>query len=103
MKITYDKEADAMAIILRKGRISKDVEIGEDVFAGYNRAGDLMEVQFLDVSEREEVWLTVEAAAVYLGKSEKTILRWIKAGKINPKKVGREYRIDPRDLEPFVS
>lgn len=103
MKISYDKKADALSIILSKGRVSKDVKISENVFAGFDRSGQILEVQFLEVSKTERPWFTLEAAAKYLDKSERTLMRWIKAGKVKPKKVGREYRIDPKDLENLAS
>ncbi len=103
MKITYDKKADALAIVFKMGRISRDDEITKNVFAGFDRSGELVEIQILDVSKSDRPWFTVEAAAKYLNKSERTILRWIESGKLNPKKVGREYRIKPEDLEKLVS
>jgi excisionase family DNA binding protein len=60
-------------------------------------------VQFLDLSASEKPWLTVEAAAQILNKSERTILRWIKQGKLPSKKVGKEHHIDPQDLEEVAS
>lgn len=102
MKISYDKEADALAIIVKKGRISKDVEIAENVFAGFDRSGQLIELQILEVSKNERPWLTLEAAAKYLDVSERTLLRWIKSGKLKPTKVGREYRIKPDDLKKIA-
>lgn len=103
MKISYDKEADALAIILKEGRISKDVEVAENVYAGFDRGGDLIEIQLLEISKRESPWFTLEAAARYLSISERTLLRWIKSGKIKPSKVGREYRIKPADLKKLAS
>ncbi len=103
MKISYDKKADALALILREGRISKDVEVSENVFAGFDRAGNLIEVQFLEVSKNERPWFTLDAAAQYLNVSERTLMRWIKSGKLKPSKVGREYRIKPEDLKKIAS
>jgi excisionase family DNA binding protein len=103
VKITYDKRADAMAIVLSEGRISKDMEVAPNVFAGFDRAGNLIEIQILEVSEVEAPWFTLEAAAKYLDVSERTLLRWIKSGKIKPSKVGREYRIKPADLKKIAS
>ena len=103
MKIAYDKEADAMSVILKKGRVSKDIEVAKNVYAGFDRSGNLIEIQLLEISSKDRPWLTLEAAAIYLDKSERTLLRWIKDGKLKPKKVGREYRIDPRDLEDLAS
>lgn len=103
MKIAYDKKADALAIIMGKGRISRDVEVAEGVFAGFDRAGTLIEIQFLDVSRSERPWFTLEAAAKYLNVSQRTLLRWIKSGKLKPTKVGREYRIRPEDLAKIAA
>ena len=102
MKISYDKKADALSIVLKNGRVSRDVEVSSNVFAGFDRSGEILEVQFLEVSETGHPWFTLEAAAKYLDKSERTLMRWIKAGKIKPKKVGREYHIDPKDLEKLA-
>lgn len=103
MKIAFDKKSDALAIVFKEGRISRDDEIASNVFAGFDRTGDLIEIQILDISKTDQPWFTVEAAAKYLNKSERTILRWIESGKLKPKKVGREYRIKPEDLEKLVS
>ena len=103
MKIMYDKKADALAINFLDERISKDEQISENVFAGFSRSGALVEIQIIDISSADKPWFTLEAAAKYLDKSERTILRWIKLGKINPKKVGNEYRITPEELKKIAS
>ena len=103
MKIMYDKKADAMAVQFLDERISKDEQIAENVFAGYSREGSLVEIQIIDISSSDKPWFTVEAAAKYMDKSEKTILRWIKSGKIKPKKVGNEYRIAVQELKKLAS
>lgn len=103
MKISYDKKADAFSILLHEGRVSKDVEIAKNVFAGFDRKGKLLEIQFLEVSDMETPWFTLEAAAKYLDKSERTLLRWIRAGKVKPSKVGREYRLKPEDVKKLAS
>ena len=102
MKISFDKKADAFAIVFKEGRVSRDDEIAKNVFAGFDRAGELVEIQILDISKTDSPWFTVEAAARYLNKSERTILRWIESGKLKPKKVGREYRLSPAELEKLV-
>ncbi len=103
MKITFDKKADALAIVFKDSRVSKDNEIAHNIFAGFDRAGELVEIQILDISKADRPWFTVEAAAKYVNKSERTILRWIESGKLRPKKIGREYRISPEDLEKLAS
>ena len=103
MKITFDKKADALSIIFKEARVSRDDEITPNVFAGFDRSGELVEIQILEISKADHPWFTVEAAAKYLNKSERTILRWIESGKLKPKKVGREYHIKPEDLNKLVS
>lgn len=103
MKITYDKRADAMSLIFQDSKISRDMEIAPNVYAGFDRSGALIEIQILEVSEAEAPWFTLEAAAKYLDVSERTLLRWIKDGKLRPSKVGREYRIKPSDLKKIAS
>ncbi len=103
MKISYDKTANAMSIIFKNERISKDQEISPNVFVGLNRKGELVEIQILDAVDSEAPWFTLEAAAKYLGKSERTLLRWIKSGELKSKKIGKEYRILPDELEKLAS
>jgi excisionase family DNA binding protein len=103
MKITYDKTADALSIVFKKDRISEDKKLSENVFAGYNRKGELLEIQILEVSAQELPWFTLEAAAKYINKSERTLLRWIQTGQLKTKKVGKEYRIDPTVLSKLVA
>jgi excisionase family DNA binding protein len=102
MKIAMDKKSDALSITFKDGRVSRDQELADGVFAGFDRSGELVEIQILDISTRDRPWFTLEAAAKYLGKSERTLLRWIKDGKLKPKKVGREYHIEPEDLDKLV-
>jgi len=88
-----------LAIIIEKGRISKDIEIAKNVFAGFDRTDRLIEIQLLNVSDHDAPWFTLEAAAKYLDVSKRTLLRWIKVRKLKPSKVGREYRIKPEELQ----
>jgi excisionase family DNA binding protein len=45
----------------------------------------------------------VDLVAKILGKSERTILRWIENGTLPAKKVGREYHIDPEVVDVLAS
>ena len=92
VKITYDRKADAIALVFGEGRVARDEKLSENAYAGYSREGKLLEIQVLHVSELENPWISLEAAAKILGKSARTVMRWIEAGKVNPPKVGRDYR-----------
>lgn len=103
MKLSYDKEADAFTIVFSKEKVVRDKQVSEDVFAGYSKSGELVELQVIDISEQDKVWLTVELTAKILDKSERTILRWIEKGSLPAKKVGKEYRIDPEAVQDLAS
>lgn len=50
----------------------------------------------------EKAWLRIREAALRLGVTEKTVRRWLKAGKLRWKMLqgpnGPEYRVDPEDI-----
>jgi|APSaa5957512622_1039677.scaffolds.fasta_scaffold170164_2 excisionase family DNA binding protein len=50
----------------------------------------------------EEKYYTVEKVAEIVGMHPKTILRFIREGKLKANKVGREWRISGHDLSIFV-
>jgi excisionase family DNA binding protein len=103
MKLSYDKDADAFTIVFSKEKVVRDDQISEDVFAGFSKSGSLVEIQVLDVSYNSDVWLTVELVAKILNKSERTILRWIEKGTLPAKKMGKEYRINPEDVQELAA
>ncbi len=103
MKLSYDKDADAFTIVFSKEKVVRDDQISENVFAGFSKSGELVEVQVLDISHNDKAWLTVELVAKILGKSERTILRWIDKGTLPAKKVGKEYRIDPEVVQELAA
>ena len=47
--------------------------------------------------------MTLKAACQYLGKSETTIRRWIKIGKLKATLNNGKYDIDPADIESLVN
>jgi excisionase family DNA binding protein len=100
MNFSYDKKADALAFVINPGcQIVRDVEIAPNIFVGYAKDGSVIEIQILDVSQIENPWFNLQAAAAVLGISERTLQRRIEKGLIRPKKVGREYQLTPKDLE----
>lgn len=49
-----------------------------------------------------EKLLTVEQVALTLQVHWQTVLNYIKSGKLRAVKLGRGYRITPKDLEDFI-
>lgn len=46
--------------------------------------------------------LTIEEAAEYLRMSPWVVRQWLREGKLPGFKLGREWRIDEKDLEAFI-
>ena len=100
MNFSYDKKADAIALVIKTGeKIVRDVEIAPNVFVAYAKDNSVVEIQILEVSQMKNPWMNLQAAASLLGVSERTLQRRIEEGFIKPKKVGREYQLTPKDLE----
>lgn len=49
-----------------------------------------------------ETFLTIEQVASRLQLHWQTVLTYIKSGKLRAMKLGRGYRIDPKDLDVFI-
>ncbi len=52
MKITYDKIADAAYMTLRKGRVSKTVEMSDNVIVDFDKKGNLLGIEMLSASKQ---------------------------------------------------
>jgi uncharacterized protein YuzE len=52
MKITYDKEADAMYIEFREGVFSRNKKIDDFTIIDLDKEGNLLGIELLDVSHR---------------------------------------------------
>ena len=52
MKITYDKQADAMYLCLSKDRVKKTIEVNSRVIVDVGEPGKVIGVELLFVSER---------------------------------------------------
>ena len=61
MKITLDKEADAMYIELRNGKFAKNKEIDPLTILDLDSKGNILGIEILDVSKRiPDILLHVE-------------------------------------------
>lgn len=45
--------------------------------------------------------LTIDQTAEHFGVKRLTVTRWLKAGKLNGKKIGREWRITKDEIERY--
>lgn len=65
MKISYDKEADAMYIKLKKGVFAKNKKIDENTILDLDKNDNILNIELLDVSKR----ITPESIAELKEKS----------------------------------
>ena len=104
MNFSYDKKADAMVLVIKPStEVARDVEVAPNVFIGYGADESVVEIQIVEISEMENPWFNMQAAAAMLGVSERTLQRRIQEGVVKPKKVGREFRLSAKDLEKLKS
>ncbi len=52
MKISYDKEADALNIVLKSGPVDKTVEVSSEIFLDLDKKGQPLYLEILGVSEK---------------------------------------------------
>jgi len=52
MKISYDKEADALNIVLKTGSVDRTVELSPEVFWDLDKKGDPLYLEIIGASER---------------------------------------------------
>lgn len=104
MKFTYDPEVDALNVELLAGESARTVELTPNVFADLDANGRLLSVEVLAASESyppyliaelrsPEEWLTLKDAAKVSGISATTLRVQLNHGRIQGKKVGREWTI----------
>lgn len=52
MKISYDKEADALNIVLKTGSVDKTVEVSSEIFLDLDKKGNPLYLEILGASEK---------------------------------------------------
>lgn len=52
MKIVYDKRADALNIILKRGKVHRTVEIAPEVLVDFDKAGNPLYLEVIGASEK---------------------------------------------------
>lgn len=52
MEITYDKEADAINIALRHGKVARTIEIAPEIMVDVDKVGHTLSVEIIGASEK---------------------------------------------------
>ncbi len=54
------------------------------------------------MSSMEQTYLTPSQVAYYLKVNERTVTRWLREGYLRGYKVGKIWRISPKDIQRFI-
>jgi len=52
MKITYDKKADALNIVLKKGIVKETIEVSPEIFVDLDKEGKPLFLEIIGLSEK---------------------------------------------------
>lgn len=52
MKITYDKQADAINVILRSGKVAKTLEVAPEMYIDVDKSGKTLSLEIIGASEK---------------------------------------------------
>ena len=52
MKITYDKEIDALNVVLRKGIVAKTIEVAPEIMLDLDKKGQPLYLEIIGASEK---------------------------------------------------
>jgi uncharacterized protein YuzE len=52
MKITYDKEVDALNVVLRKGVVAKTIEVSPEILLDVDKKGQPLYLEIIGASEK---------------------------------------------------
>jgi uncharacterized protein YuzE len=52
MEITYDKEVDALNVLLRSGAVAKTLEIAPEIMMDLDKKGNTLNIEILGASEK---------------------------------------------------
>lgn len=52
MKITYDKQADALNVVLRSGKVAKTLEVAPEMYVDVDKSGKTLSLEIIGASEK---------------------------------------------------
>lgn len=114
MRISYDREADALSVHLATGRSVETIGLGPGINADLDAGGRLLSLEVLRASEAYPPaelaalgeapvrWLTLAEAAHESGLAAATLRVQLNAGKIPGQKRGRDWVIAEPQLWDYL-
>ena len=113
MRITYDAEADVLAILLADSDVEETRSIAPGVEADLDSGGRVLSVEFLNASKKYDLggaqlngsdtpYSLATAGALY-GLSSTTLRHQIHRGALRGVKMGRNWMVHRDDLEGYLT
>lgn len=104
MKIHHDLEADFLSIDFTD-EIEAKSEYSDGIVVRYNKKGHVIGIDITDSMKlfASSDLMTLQEACKFLGISESTMRRWIKAQKVKFIKEGKDYRFKKSEIIKLVA
>lgn len=112
MRITYDREADVLAVLLADAAVKETRTIAAGVEADYDSGGRVLAIEFLNASQKYDLggvelevpdpYLSLAGAGAMFGLSPTTLRHQIARGVLKGAKFGRNWVVHRDDLDAYV-
>ena len=112
MRITYDREADVLAILLADEEVEETKNLAPGVEADYDSKGRILAVEFLNASKKYDLtgsdledpdpYYSLAAAGAMFDLSPTTLRHQIGRGVLRGTKFGRNWVVHRDDLEDYM-
>ena len=113
MRITLDKEADVLAIILADAEVEETKTIAPGVEVDYDSSGRVLSIEFLNACKKYDLegagiespkrFCSLAEAASLVGLSPVTLRHQIERGVLAGTKLGRNWVIQLDDLYSYLN
>ena len=111
MRVTYDKDADALTIYLAEAPVEETSNIAPGVEVDFDSGGRVIAIEFLHASEDYDMnWKAIEAPGPYMslasaaaicGLSPSTLKHQIHRGVLKGIKIGRNWAVHGHDVAEY--
>ena len=112
MRVTYDKKADVLAVLMDDAEVEETKSIAPGVEVDYDSEGRVLAIEFLHASkkynlkgaefEAPDPYYSLAAAGALFGLSPTTLRHQIEKGVLHGIKFGRNWVVHRDDLEIYL-
>ncbi len=112
MRVTYDREADALSILLADGEVEQTKNIAPGVEVDFDFEGKVLAIEFLNASKKYDInvsgleepdpYFSLAAAAELYGLSATTLRHQIEREVLPGVKFGRNWVVHRDDLDEYI-